>query len=147
MKMARSEPFTIFGAAISHTRLLRGSKDIESGSMSPKMMISLPVLSSRMKNAELSTTPQLAVSLDGVAPRPDPMCGERAGEYILTQKPLVKLINRLGEEVLTFHRIDRLTNFERWTIPSDRVRIRHYLSDDVFRTLHHTAACTDHGSH
>ena len=83
MKMARREPLTIFRAAISHTRLLRGSKDIESGSMSPKMMISLPVLSSRMKNAELSTTPQFAVSLEGVAPRDDPMCGDRAGEYIL----------------------------------------------------------------
>lgn len=55
MKIARSDPDATLGAAISHTRLLRGSKETESGSMSPNTMISLPVSPSRIKNAELST--------------------------------------------------------------------------------------------
>jgi hypothetical protein len=79
MKIARNEPAAILGPAISHTRLLRGSSETESGSMSPKMMISLPVTSSRMKNAELSTTAQL-LSLAGEAVTLAPRCGERAGE-------------------------------------------------------------------
>ena len=58
MKMARSVPAATLRAAISHTRRLRGSRDTESGSMSPNTMISLPVGPSRMKNAEDSTVAQ-----------------------------------------------------------------------------------------
>lgn len=55
MKIAFSVPETIFGAASSHTTWLRGWRETESGSMSPKTMISWPLKSFRMKNAELST--------------------------------------------------------------------------------------------
>ena len=72
MKIARRLPVAIFGAATSQTRLLRGSMEMESGSMSPKTIISLPVNWSRMKNAELSTVAQV-----GSFPK---RRGERAGE-------------------------------------------------------------------
>lgn len=55
MKIARSVPDATFGAATSQTLLLRASRDILSGSTSPKTMISAPLRSLRRKNAELST--------------------------------------------------------------------------------------------
>lgn len=42
MKMARRDPLTTLGAAISHTFSLRGSRATLSGSISPKTMISFP---------------------------------------------------------------------------------------------------------
>ena len=56
MKMAERTPKAIFGAASAQTRAVRGESDSESGSTSPKMRISRPVSSSRMKKAELSYT-------------------------------------------------------------------------------------------
>lgn len=55
IKMAFKDPSIILGAAASHTLTFRGSRETESGSISPKTIISVPVESLRRKNAELST--------------------------------------------------------------------------------------------
>lgn len=73
MKIARRVPWAIFGAAVCQTRRLCGSSATESGSTSPKMMISLPVILSRRKNAELSTVAMAGPEIAGRR-------GERAGE-------------------------------------------------------------------
>lgn len=75
MKMARRLPEAILGALMSQIRELRGSSEMESGSTSPKTMISLPVWLSRMKNAELSTVACVFSFMLGATIR-----GERAGE-------------------------------------------------------------------
>lgn len=75
MKMARRLPEAILGAAMSQIRALRGSSEIESGSTSPKTMISLPLQLSRMKNAELSTVACAFSFTLGATSR-----GDRAGE-------------------------------------------------------------------
>lgn len=75
MKIARSTPEAIFGAAVSQTRLLFGSRATVSGSTSPNTIISFPVWWSRRKNAELST-----VACTGSLVVDGTRRGERAGE-------------------------------------------------------------------
>lgn len=82
MNIARRQPSLIFGAAASQTRSLRGSSDIESGSMSPKIIISAPVRSSRMKNAELSTVAYIELSFPFVLR--ESCCAWVDGEYDLS---------------------------------------------------------------
>ena len=82
MKIARKSPEATLGAATSQIRLLRGSRETESGSTSPKMIISLSLEWSRIKNAELSTVDEVAsFTFDEGTKR-----GERAGEKNLTGK-------------------------------------------------------------